>query len=149
MRRTWGILFVLLSMFGLATGVSAQDPTRPTGRQASEFSLEQNYPNPFRAGTPTRIPIILNEVLFAEGAPVVVSLHVYNILHQLVATPTALGHPGGDGVPVVDLQYTQPGRHLALWDGRDQSGNALVAGVYLVTVVVNGEKLSRRMFLAR
>jgi hypothetical protein len=126
-----------------------QDPTRLPGRQASEFSLEQNYPNPFRAGTPTRIPMILNQALFAEGTPVVVSLHVYNILHQLVATPTALGHPSGDGVPVLDLQYTQPGRHLALWDGRDQSGNPMVAGVYLVTLVVNGEQLSRRIFVQR
>jgi hypothetical protein len=146
----WGVLLALLSMFCLATGAAAQqDPTRLPGRQASEFSLEQNYPNPFRAGTPTRIPMILNEALFAEGTPAVVSLQVFNILHQLVATPTALGHPSGDGVPVLDLQYTQPGRHLALWDGTDQSGNPLVAGVYLVTLVVNGEKLSRRIFVSR
>lgn len=150
MRRTWGVLIALLSMFGLTTGVSAQqDPTRPTGRQATEFSLEQNYPNPFRAGSSTRIPMVLGERLFAEGGRAVVSLRVYNVLQQPVAVPTALGHPSGDGAPVMDLVYTQPGRHLAIWDGRDQNGNALVAGVYFVQLTVNGASLSRRAFVAR
>jgi hypothetical protein len=150
MRRTWGFLFVLLSTIGLAAGTSAQQlPTRPTGRQASEFSLEQNYPNPFPRGSSTRIPIILGERLFGEGAPVVVSLRVYNVLQQQVAIPTAIGHPAGEGAPVLELEYTQPGRHLALWDGRDQNGNQLVAGVYFVQLTVNGASLSRRAFLTR
>jgi hypothetical protein len=150
MRRSWGVLIVLLSTFGLTTGAAAQtDPTRPIGRQATEFSLEQNYPNPFRAQTPTRIPFVLGERLFAEGAPVVVSMRVYNVLQQLVAVPTAISHPAGDAVAVLQLEYGQPGRHLALWDGRDQNGNPLVAGVYWVQLTVNGMSTNRRVFLAK
>jgi hypothetical protein len=149
MGRIWGVLIVLLSSFGLVTGAAAQDPTRPVGREAIEFSLEQNFPNPFRAGSPTRIPMVLGESLFSEGGRVIVSLRVYNVLQQPVAIPTAIGHPAGDGAPVLDLEYTQPGRHLALWDGRDQNGNPLVAGVYFVQLVVNGERLTRRVFVAR
>lgn len=150
MRRAWGVLFVLLSTFGLSTGAAAQqDPTRLPGRQASEFSLEQNYPNPFRAQNQTRIPFVLGERLFAEGVPVMVSLRVSNVLQQLVAAPTAISHPAGDGVRVLDLEYSQPGRHLALWDGRDQNGNALAPGVYWITLTVNGETKNRKMLLAR
>jgi len=148
MRRITGVLVVLLSMFGLAGGAEAQqDPSRSSGRQTSEFSLEQNYPNPFSADT--RIPFTLGESLFAEGRSVVVSMRVLNLLQQFVAAPSALRHAAGEGVPLVQLDYGQPGRYEAYWDGRDQNGRSVSAGMYWVQLTVNGESRGQRVQMAR
>lgn len=151
MRRGLGVSLVLLATFGFAVGAGAQqqDPTMPCGQQASEFSLDQNFPNPFTAATQTRIPFTLCESLFADGQRVIVSMRIVNVLQQFVAPPTALSHPAGEGIPAVQLEYTQPGRHLAQWDARDQNGNAVVPGVYWVQITVNGSVATRRMFVSR
>jgi hypothetical protein len=151
MRRILGVSFVLLTTFGLAAGADAQqDPTRQCGQQASEFSLEQNFPNPFSAQTQTRIPFTLCESLFAEGRSVVVSMRVVNVIQQFVAPPTAISHPAGEGVPAVQLEYFQPGRYFAAWDARDQNGMPVVPGVYWVQLTVNGlPTATRRMFVSR
>jgi hypothetical protein len=148
MRRTSSVLLVLLSMMGLAAGGSAQqDPTRLPGRQASEFSIEQNYPNPVTSET--RIPFTLSESLFAEGGPVVVSIRIVNVIQQFVASPSALRHPVGEGVPVMLLEYHQPGRHEALWNAQDRNGQRVVPGVYWVQLTVNGASRQQRMFVSR
>ena len=66
MRRTLGVLSVLLSILIVPAGLSAQEGGQ-TGGQANGFKLEQNYPNPFNPET--KIPFILGEELFAEGRP--------------------------------------------------------------------------------
>lgn len=147
MRRTWGVLFVFLSTFGLADGAGAQQGAGSAGRQACEFSLEQNFPNPFTSET--RIPFTLCESLFAEGRPVVVSIRIFNILQQLVAVPTAIGHAAGEGVPLFQLEYSQPGEYQALWDGRDQEGRPVVSGTFWVQLTVNGDYRSKRIRLQR
>jgi hypothetical protein len=150
MRRSSGVLLVLLALYGRAAEVNAQqDPARSCERQTSEFFLEQNFPNPFAAGTPTRIPFTLCEGLFAEGRPVVVSVQVVNVIQQFVAAPAAREHPAGEGVPIVRLEYLRPGRHLAEWDGRDQNGSPVASGIYWVRVTVNGAPQTRRMFVTR
>lgn len=150
MRRSSGVLFVLLALLGLPGDASArQDPRAPCERQTSEFSLEQNFPNPFAAGTATRIPFTLCESLFAEGRPVVVSLQIVNVIQQFVAAPAARGHPMGEGVPTTQLEYFQPGRYFAEWDGRDQNGTPVASGVYWVRLIVNGSSATRRMYVAR
>ena len=151
MRRGLGVLLVLLATFGIAAGAGAQqqDPTMPCGQQASEFSLEQNFPNPFTAQTQTRIPFTLCESLFADGRRVVVSMRIVNVIHQFVASPTALSHPAGEGVPAVQLEYFQPDRYFAAWDARDQNGTPVVPGVYWVELTVNGAVARHRMFVSR
>jgi hypothetical protein len=149
MRRS-GVLLVLLATFGLAGELEGQvDPARSCGQQAGEFFLEQNFPNPFAAGTPTRIPFTLCETLFAEGRSVVVSVRVVNVIQQFVAAPAALQHPSGEGVPAVQLEYLQPGRYLAQWDGRDTNGSPVATGIYWVQLIVNGSSDTRRMFVSR
>ena len=151
MRRGLGVSLVLLATFGIAAGAGAQqqDPALPCGQQASEFSLEQNFPNPFSAQTQTRIPFTLCESLFADGQRVFVSMRIVNVIQQFVAAPTALQHPAGEGVPAVQLEYLQPGGHFAAWDGRDQNGTPVVPGVYWVQLTVNGAVATRRMFVSR
>ena len=147
MRRI-SVLFVLLSLFVVAEGLSAQDSGPPTSSgQANGFQLIQNYPNPFNPET--TIPFILGEDLFVDGRPALVSVRIFNLLQQLVASPVALGHPTGDGIEVVQLEYAQPGRFEAFWNGTDQSGRQVASGIYLVQLTVNGISKTRKMFVLK
>lgn len=139
-------LIVFLSLF-LAPGIAAQNPGPPTRTARGGFELEQNYPNPFNPET--TIPFTLGEELFAGGGPVVVSLRIFNLLSQPVAVPVALSHPAGAGVEVRNLEYTQPGRHEAFWDGTDQSGRQVASGIYFMQLTVNGQSVSRRMYVLK
>ena len=149
MRRIRGV-FMLLVLFALAPGISAQVPVGDSAsvreRQESGFRLRQNYPNPFNPET--RIPFELLEGLFSDGGTAVVSIRILNVLQQFVATPTAINHPSGQA-PLVDLQYMTPGQYEAYWDGRDQSGREVASGIYFVVVTVNGATAFFRMYVAK
>jgi hypothetical protein len=138
MRRTLGVGVVLLLAFLLI-------PSAASGQQSSQerakSRLGQNYPNPFNPTT--RIPFILWEEDFASGRPAVVSIRIHDILGRPVATPQALRHPNGD-VLVENLEYTTPGAWEAYWDGMDRAGNKVASGMYLLVLVVNGERAPPR-----
>ena len=137
-----------LFAFGLAGTVSAQEPPLPDdegdGGEDVGFTLGQNYPNPFNPET--RIPFELSERLFATGEPAAVSIRIFNILQQFVAAPVAMGFMGGQGLPMMQLEYTSPGRYEAYWDGRDRNGNQVASGVYFAQMVVNGQTAYLKMF---
>lgn len=145
MRRTCCVLVLLLSCLGAVATASGQD-AGVSGGTDPEFRLEQNYPNPFNPET--KIPFVLDDGLFRDG-PVAVSLRIYNVLQQYVATPTALNHPGGEGAPVDELEYRAPGRYEAYWDGTDRSGREVASGVYFVQLVVDGRTEVRKMFVTK
>lgn len=145
MKLSYGLL-VLLTIVS-AAGASAQGRTDPRGAGGPGFELEQNYPNPFNPET--TIPFTLSEELFVTGDPVVVSLRIFNLLSQPVAVPVALSHPAGAGVEVRNLEYTRPGRHDAFWDGTDQSGRQVASGIYFMQLTVNGQSVSRRMYVLK
>jgi len=147
MRRHTRVLFVLLSIVGFTCTASAQQ-VGSTGKQDSGFILEQNYPNPFNPET--KIPFVLDEALFAGGQSVVVSVRIYNVLSQFITAPTALNHPMGESVPVLNLEYPFPGRWEAYWDGRDELGRHVASGVYFVQLAVNGKRPQvRKMFVTK
>ena len=112
--------------------------------QASGFDLQQNYPNPFNPET--TIPFILHEGLFTEGRPAQVSMRIFNVLTEEVASPVALGHSSGEGVELIELEYTQPGTYEAFWDGTDRSGREVDSGIYFVQLKVNGRLELRRLY---
>ena len=146
MRRGFCVGVVLL-LAGLALPSQAMgQSTDPPGRD-SGFRLGQNYPNPFNPQT--RIPFELGEELFENGRPVRVTLRIYNVLQQLVAIPTALSHPQGNGVPLSNLEYDTPGEKVAFWDGRDTSGREVASGIYYMQLIVNGQSHVRRMIVAK
>ncbi len=103
---------------------------------SADFDLQQNYPNPFNPAT--TIPFILHEGLFTAGLPVQVSMRIFNVLTEPVASPIALGHSSGEGVELIELEYTQPGTYEAFWDGTNQSGREVASGIYFVQLKVNG-----------
>ena len=147
MRRLFRVSLVLLSIVGFAAvPASAQE----VGGQSSgqqDFELRSNYPNPFNPET--TIPFVLHEGLFADGRPAVVTIRIYNQLKQLVASPVALRHPAGEGVPLSQLEYTRPDTYEAFWDGRDSSGRQVASGVYFCQVTVNGRSKVMRMFVTK
>ena len=146
MRRGFCVGVVLL-LAGLAMPSQAiGQETDPPGRD-SGFRLGQNYPNPFNPET--RIPFELGESLFENERPVRVTLRIYNVLQQLVAIPTALSHPQGNGVPVQNLEYDSPGPKEAFWDGRDTNGREVASGIYYMQLIVNGQSVVRRMIVAK
>ena len=146
MRRQSSVLFVLLSIVGLTLSAHAQQ-VGPAGKRDSGFHLEQNYPNPFNPET--KIPFILFEDLFSEGKPVVVTVRIYNVLQQYITAPTALNHPRGEGVQVLELEYPYPGEYEAYWDGKDASGRQVASGVYFVQLTVNGRSQVQRMYVTK
>lgn len=151
MRRRSCVRLILLFLFGFlpAIPLSAQQTGQenPSVEQDRGFRLEQNYPNPFNPET--RVPFVLGEQLFEDGRPVVVSLRIYDILQQFVAAPMALGHPQGEGVPLLDLEYAYPGRYEAYWDGTHRNGNQVASGVYFVQLTVNGRSVARKMYVTK
>ena len=149
MRRSLGVTLVLISAVLLPESVSGQQVGVAVGAQQepeSGFELGRNYPNPFNPDT--RIPFDLFDGVLPEGRPANVTIRIFNILRQYVASPTALGHPAGDGTPIVDVEYTSPGHYEAYWDGRDRSGSFVASGVYILELTVNGRSQVRRMFVS-
>lgn len=144
MRQFCSLYLVLLAAL-IPVGTQAQEP--PDQREGAGFELEQNYPNPFNPET--KIPFVLGEDLFDGGNAAVVTIRILNMLQQSVATPTALNHSVGEGVPVENLEYALPGRHEAFWDGKDHRGAQVASGVYFIQLVVNGRSLVRRMFVSK
>lgn len=128
------LLLLLLVLFGSLSppGLRAQEPAPPQ----KGFRLEQNYPNP--ANPDTYIPFYLEDSLFVNGESRVVSIRIVNLFRQLVAVPTAVGHPRGRNVAVNALRYTEPGRKVAYWDGNDQNGRRAPSGLYYCELVVDG-----------
>ncbi|HSJ10815.1 MAG TPA: hypothetical protein VK928_12905 [Longimicrobiales bacterium] len=135
MRRMIGVGVVLL-LLALLIPASAEAQSR--GSREPKFQLGLSYPNPFNPET--KIPFTLLPELFEQGRPVVVSMRIRNILGQLVAIPAALDHPDGNGVKVDNLVYTTAGPKEAYWDGYDRFGRKVASAMYLLELVVNGER---------
>lgn len=104
----------------LLTGNQPDDDVPPV------FSLQQNYPNPF--GPETRIDFTLPEKSRA-------SLTVYNLKGQAVKTLQ-----GGE---------LSKGKHHAVWDGTDEQGAPVAAGIYYCRLRWNGREQMRKMILLK
>jgi hypothetical protein len=140
MLRAPPVLLLLLVIYGFLSppAARAQDPGGdPVVAAQKGFRLEQYYPYP--ANPEAYIPFYLEEGLFQNGDTRVVSIRILNIFRQLVAIPKAVGHPRGRDVPVNNLRYTEPGRKVSFWDGRDLNGRPVPTGVYYCELVVDGK----------
>ena len=94
----------------VAWGAGAQVPSFVLGDNMPEHpALSQNYPNPFNPDT---------VIPFAVTTPTQVMLTVYSPLGQVVRS---LVH-----------DVIEPGYHQIVWDGRNQEGQTVSSGVYLI-----------------
>lgn len=137
MRCAPAVLLLLLVVYGFLSPPCARAQGPPAAAASRGFRLEQNYPNP--VARDTWIPFYLEESLFQNGETRLVSIQIFNVLNQLVAVPRALDHPRGRNVPVVNLPYTEPGRKVVYWDGKDTAGRRVPATVYYCQIVVGDQ----------
>ena len=88
------------------------------------FHLHQNYPNPFNPPTP--IPFTLD----TAGH---VAITVYNVMGQTVR--------------VLADSYYGNGQHALMWDGRDNEGKNVAAGLFIYRLVSDNHSEARKMLL--
>jgi hypothetical protein len=91
-----------------------------------DFRLDQNYPNPFNTATNIRF----NSPYFHW-----VRLEIFNLLGQRVRTLVDRRLPGGE--------------HIVGWDGKDETGGVVAAGVYFSRLEINERVLVGKMVLLR
>jgi hypothetical protein len=91
-----------------------------------EFGLFQNYPNPFNPETTIRYQI--PDAGF-------VRLAVYNTMGQVVRR-------------LVD-EHQNPGSYEVVWDGKDERGQSMVSGMYLVRMEAGSYVSIRKVLLMK
>lgn len=104
------------------------EPTPPGSSLPRAFSLGANFPNPFNPSTTITYHV-------PEGAPEHVSLKVYNLRGQLVATLVDSPRP--------------PGEYGVTWDGTDNNGCGLPSGVYFYRMNAGPFHSTRKMVLLK
>ncbi|MBI3872150.1 MAG: T9SS type A sorting domain-containing protein [candidate division Zixibacteria bacterium] len=90
------------------------------------FTLADNYPNPFNAGTTIR---------YSLTDPGRVNVTVFNILGQRVAT-------------LADDEQA-PGEYSVTWDGRDEQGTPVPSGMYFYRLTAGDQVQSKKMVLLK
>ena len=140
MQFRWAALALVLGLGAIMPGSASGQDSSPRGRKFG--TLGQNYPNPFRPET--FIPFSIDDCATTSGQRVV-TLRVYNVLAQLVATPLLQGADR----PLANLRLSC-GDYVGYWDGTVlKSRRVAPPGVYVYELVVDGQKSSRKMFVAK
>jgi hypothetical protein len=139
----------------LGLGLCAAGPSEARGQAVNPpplVELKQNYPNPFNPAT--TIPFSLSGGLFANGHQPKVTLRIYNVLAQLVATPILQG----TGEPLEELALSCGSAagcsFSAYWDGKvqigdRQSGAEAASGVYIYQLIVDGRRYTKKMIVMK
>jgi hypothetical protein len=81
-------------------------------------------------------------------------MRIYNVLAQPVGIPVLdsrqgpeATQPPPDGRAIVDLRLPC-GRYTARWNGlHAQTGRRLASGVYVIELVIDGQRVTRKMTL--
>ena len=110
-------------------GIGAEDAVRGLMEDAlpREFALDNNFPNPFNPST--TIPVTVPRTSL-------VALRVYSILGELVRT--------------LHVGPLEAGRHRFSWDGVNQEGRSVSAGVYLIHLSTEGgQRFDGKMVLIK
>lgn len=88
--------------------------------------LEQNFPNPFNPET---------NISFSLPSSDKVEISIYNIKGQKVKT-------------LCNLKM-ESGKHTLLWNGKDDKGNSVAAGIYFYQLNTNKLKITHKMLLLK
>ena len=113
----------LIAPSGKPANVNASDIPRDAGG----FALEQNHPNPFNPAT---------TISFSLPKSCHVSLRIYDVSGRLVRD-------------LIAGQVMEAGHHAQIWNGRDQRGKAVPAGVYFFKLKAGDFQKVKRMTLVK
>lgn len=105
-----------------ATGINDDSQ----GALPREFSLEQNFPNPFNPTT---------RIEYSLTSAAQVTLRIYNGI--------------GEEVRTLINQQQIAGTHSAEWDSRDHANRLVPSGIYLYTIQAGPFSAARKMTLVR
>ena len=129
------VLGRVLEWFGLRTGVEVrQSPALSEVPQ--QFQLFSNYPNPFLQTQGSQQTTIKYAVAGAIGKNATTShvrLEVYDLLGRRLAT-------------LVDASRA-PGNYTATWNGQNDTGQFVGAGVYFYALRVGEIRLTKKMIV--
>ena len=117
------LTFANIRLFDMAAepvGVELGNSEVVTAALPEHFQLHQNFPNPFNPATTIR---------FDLAAPAHVDLSVYNTTGQKVQS--------------LVNRSLEAGIHTARWEGNDESGNSMPAGLYLCRIIIDNGAYTR------
>jgi photosystem II stability/assembly factor-like uncharacterized protein len=113
------------------TGVASREPSYPF-----DFTLSQNYPNPFLSGAKSRTAGNPSTTIrFTLAKPSNVRITVYDL--------------NGRKINEILQQTLATGEHAITWDAMDQEGNAVGAGVYFYRIDTGHFTATRKMVVLR
>lgn len=92
----------------------------------AQFSLSQNFPNPFNSRTSFKY-----EIPTASH----VKIEVCNVL--------------GRKVKILVNEQREAGFYTVFWDGIDDAGESVVSGIYFYYLITNRGKITRKMIVVR
>ncbi len=109
-------------------GIALTQPVGPTieSRHPPHFALAPAFPNPFNDST---------QITYTLAAETPVQLRVYNALGQAVRT--------------LVQQQRAAGTHQIHWDGKDDRGQVLGNGIYLLIMRAGAVRQTTKMLLLR
>lgn len=102
------------------------DGTSPDETPQLVNTLNSNYPNPFNPTT---------NISFSLKNDEIVNLQIFNVKGQLVKT-------------LVNEQMVK-GNHKAIWNGKDNSGNAASSGIYFYKLETERYESVRKMIISK
>ncbi|MGH7452186.1 MAG: carboxypeptidase regulatory-like domain-containing protein, partial [bacterium] len=110
-------------------GTDIEEP----GNTPNDFTLLPNYPNPFSATLPSLQTPGGTQITFQLPQPERVQIEIFNIYGQRVRT-------------LLNALQEQ-GQRTIFWDGADDAGRTVVAGVYILRLRAGSVAAARRMVL--
>jgi hypothetical protein len=119
--------YLVDDVFALGPPVSLIPTDAPA--PAASIELYRPAPNPFTDASSVAFSV-------PGGAPAEVTLTAYDVAGRLVRR-------------VAERRTFAPGRHALEWNGRDESGRAAPAGVYLLRLKVGAEERTLRVVRLR
>lgn len=109
-------------LFGDTTTLVTSVDTQPANGTQKNFELKQNYPNPFTSHTLIRFSLPRKEY---------VSLTIHDVIGRVVRTL------------IPDHEFSG-GEHFLFWNGRDDKGEQVPHGMYMIHLRGNGYTLKRK-----